>query len=114
ETGLYVSFDDGGSWQPLQRNLPATPITDLAVKDSDLVVATQGRSFWILDDLTPLRQWGDAIASSPAHLFPTRATTRVDVSMSEEEEDEPRHSGTNMPGGVIVSYWLQAAPKEKE
>jgi photosystem II stability/assembly factor-like uncharacterized protein len=114
ETGLYVSFDDGGSWQLLQRNLPATPITDLAVKDSDLVVATQGRSFWILDDLTPLRQWGDAIASSPAHLFPTRPTTRVDVSMSEEEEDEPRHAGTNMPGGVIVSYWLKAAPKEKE
>ncbi len=59
ETGLYVSFDDGASWQPFQRNLPAVPVTDLAVKNGDLVVATQGRSFWILDDLTPLRLWND-------------------------------------------------------
>ena len=56
ETGVYVSFDDGASWQPLQRNLPVVPITDLIVKDDDLVVATQGRSFWILDDIGALRQ----------------------------------------------------------
>ena len=55
ETGVHVSFDDGAHWQPLQRNLPVVPIHDLVVKDSDLIAATHGRSFWILDDLTPLR-----------------------------------------------------------
>src|SRR5690606_33947570 len=59
ETGLYISFDDGGNWQRFQLNLPVTPIHDLIVKDGDLVVATHGRSFWILDDLSPLRQLRD-------------------------------------------------------
>ncbi len=60
ERGLYVSFDGGAAWLPFPRNLPPVPITDLAVKDGDLVVATQGRAFWILDDLSPLRQWTPA------------------------------------------------------
>ena len=64
ETGLYVSFDDGGAWQRLASNLPVVPIHDLIVKDGDLVVATHGRSFWILDDLTPLHQMTDAVADS--------------------------------------------------
>jgi len=111
ETGLYVSFDDGASWQPFQRNLPYTPITDLAVKDDDLVVATQGRSFWILDDLAALRQWSDTIASAPAHLFPPSPAVRIDVD-TRDEEDEPQTAGKNMPAGVVVDYWLKDAPKE--
>jgi photosystem II stability/assembly factor-like uncharacterized protein len=70
ETGLYISFDDGKSWQPFQRNLPRTPITDLAVKDGDLVVATQGRGFWILDDVNPLR------AGSPRSRASRRTSSR--------------------------------------
>src|SRR5262249_62022838 len=62
EQGMYVSFDDGDHWQSFQLNLPVVPITDLALKDNDLVVATQGRSFWVLDDLTPLHQFTPAVA----------------------------------------------------
>src|SRR5207302_7480629 len=69
ETGVYVSFDDGTVWQPLQLNLPVVPITDLAVQDSDLVASTQGRAFWILDDLSTLRQLTDGVATSAVHLF---------------------------------------------
>ncbi|HSS45501.1 MAG TPA: glycosyl hydrolase, partial [Thermoanaerobaculia bacterium] len=114
ETGLYISFDDGGNWKPFQRNLPATPITDLAVKNGDLVVATQGRGFWILDDLTPLRVWKDEIAQSAAFLFPTRPSVRMQVEKPDEEEGPRRPVGQNMPEGVIVSYWLKEKPKEKE
>ena len=113
ETGLYVSFDDGATWQSFQRNLPATPVTDLLVKNDDLVVATQGRAFWILDDLTPLRQWSQTVAGSPAHLFPPRATVRMDIEKPDEDEP-PRPVGANMPAGVVVSYWLKDKPKEGE
>ncbi len=113
ETGLFVSFDDGANWQPFQRNLPATPITDLAVKSNDLVVATQGRAFWILDDVTPLRQWSETVSRSAAYLFPPRPTVRMDVQKPEEEE-LPRHVGQNIPAGVVVNYWLKEKPTEKE
>ncbi len=114
ETGLYVSFDDGGSWQPFQRNLPATPITDLAVKNDDLVVATQGRAFWILDDLSPLRGWNEVVSRSAAHLFAPRPTARLDVEKPSEEDQLPRPVGQNAPAGVVVSYWLKDKPKDKE
>ena len=113
ETGLYVSFDDGANWKPFQRNLPYTPITDMAVKNDDLVVATQGRSFWILDDLTPLRKWSDTVAGSAAYLFPPRATVRLDVDPADRDEG-PRTAGQNSPAGVVVDYWLKDAPKEGE
>jgi photosystem II stability/assembly factor-like uncharacterized protein len=113
ETGLYVSFDDGGSWTGLQLNLPATPITDLTIKNGDLVVSTQGRSFWILDDLTPLRLWSPEIASARAHLFPPRAAYRANFGTA-DPENPPHNVGTNPPYGVIVNYWLQDKPKDKE
>ncbi len=76
ETGVYVSFDDGEGWQSLQLNLPVVPVTDLAVKEDDPVAATQGRAFWILDDLTPLHQLTPEVASSRAILF---GSTRIRV-----------------------------------
>ncbi|MGH7542263.1 MAG: VPS10 domain-containing protein, partial [Gemmatimonadota bacterium] len=79
EYGLYVSFDDGLSWQPLQLGLPITPVTDLRVHRGDLVVATQGRSFWILDDVSPLRQMTPQVAAAPLHLFEPAAAVRADV-----------------------------------
>jgi photosystem II stability/assembly factor-like uncharacterized protein len=83
ETGIHISFDDGAHWQSLQANLPVVPIHDLAVKDSDLVVATHGRSFWILDDITPLRQASAQLQQfqqSPTHLFKPRPTIYFGVN----------------------------------
>jgi photosystem II stability/assembly factor-like uncharacterized protein len=115
ETGLYVSADDGASWNPFQRNLPAVPITDLAIKNDDLVVATQGRSFWILDDLTPLRKWSDSVAGEPAHLFPPRPSVRIQTRKPDEEDQEPGSPvGKNIPNGVIVNYWLKEKPGKGE
>src|SRR6266542_1870510 len=69
EREVYLSFDDGGHWQSLRLNMPATSIRDLIVKDADLVAATHGRGFWILDDIEPLREIDDTIAAKDAHLF---------------------------------------------
>jgi photosystem II stability/assembly factor-like uncharacterized protein len=106
ETGIYVSFDDGANWQTLQLNLPVVPITDLVVKENDLVVATQGRSFWILDDLTPLHQLTDKVAASTAHLFKPRMTYRMRGGSA------PIPSvGQNPPNGVVVFYYLKSKPE---
>src|SRR6185437_16729658 len=69
ETGAHVSFDDGAHWQPLQLNLPAVPIHDLTIKESDLIAATHGRAFWVLDDIGPLRQMTDAVRAASVYLF---------------------------------------------
>jgi hypothetical protein len=116
ETGLYVSFDDGANWQSFQRNLPVVPVTDLAQKNDDLVVATQGRAFWILDDLTPLRQWEPAIKDSDVHLFKPRPAVRMQIETLEEEEQElpPMSLGKNLPSGVLIDYWLKDKPAEKD
>ncbi len=107
ETGVFVSFDGGGRWQSLQRNLPRVPITDLAVKDDDLVAATQGRAFWILDDLSPLQQMVPEVTLSDAFLFKPRATYRFRSGGTAGPA-----IGQNPPGGVVVHYYLREAPKE--
>jgi hypothetical protein len=109
ETGIWVSFNDGANWQPLQLNLPPTPIHDLIIHDDDLVVATHGRSFWVLDDLSPLRQAGAAIAAEDAHLFTPNTAVRT-----REGHFTPRRYpvGENPPSGAIVYYFLKDAPKE--
>jgi photosystem II stability/assembly factor-like uncharacterized protein len=113
EAGLYISFDDGGSWQPFQRNLPVVPVADLAVKDEDLVVATQGRSFWILDDLTPLHQWNDAVPGKDVFLFAPRPSVRMRMGGERAGGEGPRGVGKNPPNGVLVNYWLKDKPAEK-
>ncbi len=113
ETGLYVSFDDGGSWEPFQSNLPVTPVTDLAQKRNDLVVATQGRSFWILDDLAPLRQWEPAVAAAEFHLFKPAPAVRMQIE-SMEENQPPMAIGKNLPDGVLIDYWLKDKPTSKD
>src|SRR5439155_1015803 len=77
ELGVFVSFDDGARWQPLQLNLPVTPIHDLVVKDDDLVVATHGRSFWVLDDLTPLRQLNTQSGTADIILYQPQTAFRL-------------------------------------
>jgi photosystem II stability/assembly factor-like uncharacterized protein len=116
ETGLYVSLDDGASWQPFQRNLPVVPITDLAVKNRDLVVATQGRAFWILDDLTPLHELDDAAFREPLHVFTPRQAVRWDgPNVGEDDSGWWRAGlGRNAPNGVVVYFWLAEKPTDKE
>ena len=111
ETGVYVSFDDGEHWQSLQLNLPATPITDLVVKDDDLVVATQGRSFWILGDLSVLRQLTKETTLASAHVFSPNLTYRangdtVDVYyyLAEAPETPITLEFVNLQGEVIRTY----------
>ena len=116
EFGLYVSFDDGAHWQKMQLNLPPIPITDMRVHRNDLVISTQGRGIYILDDITPLH--GARTAHSeladgtvPAHLFPPRNT--IQISTSGRSGPEAR-SGENPPTGVQIFYALGGADEERD
>ncbi|MGE5143844.1 MAG: WD40/YVTN/BNR-like repeat-containing protein, partial [Acidobacteriota bacterium] len=110
ERGVYVSFNDGGLWQSLRRNLPIVPVHDLAIKDGDLIAATHGRSFWILDDISPLEQLADSAMKGSAHLYRPRSPYRVDWGQSGGFGDNPAHPvGKNPPSGAIVYYWLKTA-----
>jgi photosystem II stability/assembly factor-like uncharacterized protein len=141
ETGVYVSFDGGGSWRSLRLNLPAVPVYDLLVKDQDLVAATHGRSFWILDDLTPLQQMAERAPDGAAHLFTPRPTLRLPPPMGIGRQPGPGKNymlalgvpatyyetpnpygqtrrtfldaGKNPPDGVIVTYYLRDKPAEE-
>jgi photosystem II stability/assembly factor-like uncharacterized protein len=109
ETGVWVSFNDGANWQPLQLNLPTTPIHDLIIHNDDLIVATHGRSFWVLDDIGPLRQLTPAISNEPAHLFAPSTAIRTRIGHRERR----RYAiAENPPQGAIVYYWLKEKPKE--
>ena len=139
ETGIFVSFDDGAHWQSLRLNLPVVPIHDLVIKDDDLVVATHGRSFWILDDISPLRQMSDEVREARAHLFQPRPTVRFlptmgyslpptspinyghsgpfSVTYRQREIETGQKvkkyidAGQNPPDGVIVQYYLRHEPE---
>ncbi len=113
ELGVYVSFDDGDSWLPLQLNLPIAPVHDLVVHDNDLVIATHGRSFWILDDLAPLRQISHEIAESAVYLFAPETAMRVRSDVAHDTPLPPETPmGQNPPAGAIVDYYLGAAAGE--
>ena len=107
ESAVWVSFDDGDHWQSLQLNLPHTSMRDLWIHENDLIVATHGRSFWILDDITPLRQISATMANADAHLFTPASAYRVQRSTNTDTPippDEP--AGQNPPDGAIVDYFL--------
>ncbi|HEV2529939.1 MAG TPA: glycosyl hydrolase [Thermomicrobiales bacterium] len=138
ELGIHVSADDGASWAPLQVNLPVTPIHELIVKDTDLIAGTHGRSIWILDDLTPIRQMAAGVPASTTYLMPPRDTLRILPGI--DWSGNSRHStnyigrtpggytatvdengrtvrtyldvGTNPPKGAIITYHLTATPEE--
>jgi photosystem II stability/assembly factor-like uncharacterized protein len=101
ERMVYVSFDDGAHWQSLQGKLPVTPISDLLVRDDSLIAATNGRGFWMLDDVAPLRELTPEIAAKPAHLFTPAMAWRI-----EGFGGGRRRGGAGMPVGAIVDYTL--------
>jgi photosystem II stability/assembly factor-like uncharacterized protein len=139
ESGVYVSFDDGANWQKFQLNLPVTPIHDLHIKNNDLIAATHGRAFWILDDLTPLHQIDGDVADKPAHLFKPRKTRRfrtlgrfgqgaqnqktygrvtgmlITGYQKQDDTGETQYdfldAGKNPPNGVVIHYYLKDAPE---
>ena len=142
ETGVYISFDDGAKWRRFQLNLPVTPIHDLLIKNGDLIAATHGRSFWILDDLTRLHQLAQDLDKSAALLLKPRDTQRILESIDGRRlVDQPGKtyqsstgvsaaythaltaenvverkfldSGENLPRGVLVAYYLKEAPEAK-
>ena len=141
ETGVYVSFNGGGRWQRLGGNLPVVPIHDMVVKDADLVLGTHGRSFWVLDDLSPLRQYAADLARKRAFLFAPKPTIRFRTDMgfaqppkigknyrmtgatmvTYRQIEKPTgekvavniDAGTNPPSGVIAQYWLRDKPKSQ-
>src|SRR5438046_9718358 len=106
ERAVYVSFDDGEHWQSLKLNMPATSIRDLVIKDDDIVVGTHGRSFWILDDITPLRQISSKVNQSVI-LYKPQTATRVRWDMWTDTplpQEEP--AGQNPPDGAMLDYYL--------
>ena len=107
ELGIYVSFDDGERWQPLQMNLPVTPIHDMVIHGNDLTVATHGRAFWILDDISPLRQMDASIFASQAHFFVPAEAIRTRTG----HFGRRRYAiGENPLGGGILYYYLKEVP----
>jgi photosystem II stability/assembly factor-like uncharacterized protein len=111
ERGVYVSFDDGGNWQPLQLNLPMAPVYDLIVKNDDLAVATHGRSFWVLDDLSPLRQWSDSLKAKDVYLFTPANASHTTFPASFFGGG---NAGQNPPAGAVFYYYLKTEVKKPE
>ena len=105
ETGVAVSFNAGELWQSLRLNLPAVPVTDLTVRNGDLVASTDGRGFWILDDLSPLQQIGDEVARADMYLFKPRNSYRMRGASVERPG-----WGKNPPNGAVIDYYLAKAP----
>ena len=110
EGAVYVSFNDGDDWQPLQLNLPHTSMRDIAIHGDDLIVATHGRSFWILDDITPLRQMNADIAKETVHLFAPQEAIRFRWNRNPDTPLPPEFpAGKNPPDGAIIDYYLASA-----
>ena len=111
ELGVYVSFNDGELWQPLQLNLPVTAVRDLVVKGNDLVVATHGRSFWILDDISPLREVNSETVTAAVHLFRPATAIRIRKNVAHDTPLPPETpAGKNPPAGAIIDYSLRSGP----
>lgn len=111
ETGVFVSFDDGDDWQPLQLNMPTASVRDIIVHQDDLVIATHGRSIWILDDVTPLRQLNSEVYNSSAWLVKPQTALRVRTAGFEGTPQPPEEpQGENPPSGAIIDYALMTKP----
>jgi hypothetical protein len=112
ENGLYVSFEDGERWEPLQSNLPRVPVYWMVIQEhfNDLVVGTYGRGFWILDDLTPIQKMNQTVRDASAHLFPPLPTYRFRPSTQPVTMSDDPSAGQNPQYGAAISYYLKSAP----
>ncbi len=107
EYGMYISYDAGNNWKRFQLNLPEVPVTDLAIKDNDLVVATQGRSFWVLDDLSVLQQLNSSIAAKTLHVFSNNSFWRIGGGSFGGNFGVARNAGANPPNGAVINYYVK-------
>ena len=116
ERGLFVSYDQGSRWSHLKLNLPTVPVDDIAIhpRDNDLVLATHGRSIWILDDLGPIEQMTDAVPSEDLHLFDTRAATEWRIANRSGFTGQKVFLGPNPPNGALITYFLKSKSAEKD
>ena len=105
ETGVYFSVDDGGHWQPLKLNLPTVPIHDLEIHGDDLIAATHGRAFWVLDDITPLRQLDSVSSTTEMVLFKPETALRLHLPTDIERRGPV---GDNPPPGAIINYYFKS------
>ncbi len=112
EASMYISYDDGASWSSMQLNLPQVPITDATIKNDNLIVSTQGRSIWLIDDLTPIHQLSDAIAGSNFHLFKPIDSYRIGGGGG--FGSIPSNWGENHHNGVMFYYYLKNKPGEDD
>lgn len=103
EYGMYISYDDGQNWKPFQLNLPMVPITDMTIKENDLIVATQGRSFWSIDDLTPVQQKDASLLDKNIFAFAVNDAYRYDGY----QNPNPKNAGMNPPNGTVINYYLK-------
>lgn len=103
EYGMYISYDDGANWKPFQLNLPMVPITDLTIKENDLIVATQGRAFWAIDDLTMVQHRDENMLQKDLFVYPVNPAYRY----AGGQEQDPRNAGMNPPAGVVINYFLK-------
>ena len=106
EYGFYISYDDGANWFPFQNNLPMVPVTDMTIKDNDLVIATQGRGFWIIDDLSVLQAADQQITKNNLYVFPIRDVYNINGA----QNDSPVNAGKNPAPGVVINYYLKTEP----
>jgi len=107
EYGMYISFDNGTNWKRFQLNLPIVPVTDLTIKENDLIVATQGRAFYVLDDLNVLQQMNPIILNKNLHVFDVTPGYRMPGNAFTQNFSTPRNVGTNPPAGVLVNYFIK-------
>ncbi|HJX82994.1 MAG TPA: hypothetical protein VJ723_01475, partial [Candidatus Angelobacter sp.] len=113
ELGVYFSVDDGDHWQPLQLNLPVSPVHDLVIKGNDLIAATHGRSFWILDDISPLRQINNNVVAADAYLFAPANAVRVRANANHDTPLTPEvPAGENPPAGAVLYYYLKSPAQD--
>ncbi len=109
EFGMYVSYDYGSNWKKFQLNLPVVPITDLTIKENDLIVATQGRGFWVIDDLSVLQQKDKNILDKKLFVFAVNESYRMEGSSRRGRHNVPTNEGMNPPNGSVFNYWLNDA-----
>ncbi len=111
EYGMYISYNGGAQWKPFQLNLPVVPVTDLTIKDNDLLVATQGRAFWAIDDLGVVQQKEAVVLDKPLHVFAVNDAYRMEGGgrFSRSSGEDPHNAGTNPPNGTVINYYLKNA-----